>query len=176
MYELWFVSSARNTAFSFQTGNSICCPFFNINTGNLELHFNIKAVFPRFRIFSLNILCTLKMLSSYWNMSLICLFVPFCALILQSWIITSWGFFNTLRPRQNGHHFPDNILKGLFLNENVCIWIKISLKLVLKGPINNIPALVQIMAWCQLVGKPLSEPLMVRLSTHICVTWPQWVN
>ena len=24
--------------------------------------------------------------------------------------------------------------------------------------------------------KPLSEPMMVRLSTHICVTRPQWVN
>ena len=26
---------------------------------------------------------------------------------------------NTLRPRQDGRHFPDNIFKCIFLNENV---------------------------------------------------------
>ena len=26
---------------------------------------------------------------------------------------------NTLRPRQNGHRFPDDIFKWIFLNENV---------------------------------------------------------
>ena len=41
-----------------------------------------------------------------------------------------------------------------------CILINISLKFVPKGPINNIPALVQIMAWCQIGAKPLSEPTM----------------
>ena len=44
------------------------------------------------------------------------------------------------------------------------IWIKISLKFVPKGPIDNIPALFQIMAWCQEGDKPLSEPMMVRLT------------
>ena len=38
-----------------------------------------------------------------------------------------------------------------------CILIKISLKVVPKGPINNIPALVQIMVWCRPGNKPLSE-------------------
>ena len=41
---------------------------------------------------------------------------------------------------------------------------------------NNIPALVQIMALRRPGDKPLSEPMMVRLPTHICVTRPQWVN
>ena len=49
---------------------------------------------------------------------------------------------NTLKPRQNGRHFADNIFKCIFLNENVWIPIKISLIFVPKGPINNIPALV----------------------------------
>ena len=53
---------------------------------------------------------------------------------------------NTLRPRQNVRHFPDDIFKCIFLNENIWISIKFSLKFVPKGPINNIPALVQIMA------------------------------
>ena len=49
---------------------------------------------------------------------------------------------NTLRPRQNGRHFEDDILKCISLNENVWIPIEISLKFVPKGPIHNIPALV----------------------------------
>ena len=84
--------------------------------------------------------------------------------------------FNTLRPRQNGRHFADDSFKCIFLNENVWIPIKISLKFVPKGPINNIPALVQIMAWRRPGDKPLSETMMVRLLTHICVTRPQWVK
>ena len=90
-----------------------------------------------------------------------------------------WGFivqFNTLRSRQNGRHFADYIFKRIILNENIWISIKISLKFVPKGPINNIPSLVQIMAWRRPGDKPLSEPMMARLPTHICVTRPQWVN
>ena len=49
---------------------------------------------------------------------------------------------NTSRPRQNGRHFADDIFKCIFLNENVWIPIKMSLKFVPKGPISNIPALV----------------------------------
>ena len=86
------------------------------------------------------------------------------------------SFINTLRPRQNGRHFPDDIFKRIFLNENVRISIKISPKFVPKGPISINPALVQIMAWCRSGGKPLSEPMMVSLLTHICVTRPQCVN
>ena len=82
---------------------------------------------------------------------------------------------NTLRPRQNGH-FADDVFKCIFLNENASIAIKISLKFVPKGPINNIPILVQIMAWCRPGDKPLSEPMMVSLLTHICVTRPHWVK
>ena len=62
-------------------------------------------------------------------------------------LIESDFIFNTLRPRQNERHFADDILKCILLNENVWIPIKISTKFVPKGPINNIPALVEIMAW-----------------------------
>ena len=65
---------------------------------------------------------------------------------------------------------------AIFWMKNVRISIKISLKFVPKGPINNKPALVQIMAWRRSGDKPLSEPMMVSLLTHICVTRPQWVN
>ena len=40
----------------------------------------------------------------------------------------------------------------------------------------QLTALVQIMAWRLPGDKPWSEPMMVRLSTHICVTRPQWVT
>ena len=53
-----------------------------------------------------------------------------------------YPYLNTLRPRQNGRHFADDILKCIFLNENVWIPIEISLKFVPMGPIDNIPALV----------------------------------
>ena len=85
-------------------------------------------------------------------------------------------FINTLIPRQNGHHFADNIFKCIFLKENVWISLKISLMSVPKIQINSIPALVQMMAWHRLGDKPLSEPMMVSLLMHIFVTWPQWVN
>ena len=66
---------------------------------------------------------------------------------------------NTLRPKHNGHHIADDI-SFFFLAENVQISIKISLKFVPNDPINNIPALFQIMA-CRLVGaKPLSETML----------------
>ena len=84
--------------------------------------------------------------------------------------------FNTLRPRQNGRRFADDVFKCIFLNENVWISLKLSLKFVPKVPINNIPTLVQILAWRRSRDKSLSEAMMVSLLTHICVTRSQWDN
>ena len=93
--------------------------------------------------------------------------------MLHTWSSSDVGMasnqlFNTLRRRQKGRHFPD-------------IWIafssmKLSLKFVHKVGINNIPGLVQIMAWHRPGDKPLSEPVIVSLLMHICVTRPQWVK
>ena len=84
--------------------------------------------------------------------------------------------FNTLKQRQNGHHFADNIFKCILLNENIWTLIKISLKFVPKSQINYIQSLAQIMAWCQPGDQPLFELMMIILLMHICVTQPQWVN
>ena len=92
----------------------------------------------------------------------------FCTefLLLRQNIETDLIYFcNTLRPRQNGRLFPDDIFKCIFLTENVSVPIKIIPGFVSKDPINNIPS-----------DKPLSETMMVRLLTHICVTRSQWVN
>ena len=98
-------------------------------------------------------------------------------LLFQNILATVWKGqkVNTLRLIQDGHHFPDDIFK-CFLNENVWIMIKISLKFVPKAPINNILTLVQVVAWCWPGDKPLSEPMLVSLLMHICGTLPQWVN
>ena len=63
-------------------------------------------------------------------------------------------------PRQNGDHFPGDIFKPIFLNENIQISINVSLNFVPYGPIDYKSALVQIMAWRWAGDKPLSEPLM----------------
>ena len=58
----------------------------------------------------------------------------------------------------------DDIFKRIFLNEKTRILIKISLKFILKGPINKIPALVQIMGWRRPGDKPLSEPMLIQFT------------
>ena len=67
---------------------------------------------------------------------------------------------NSSPPGQKGHHFADDILKCIFMNENFFISIQISLKFVPKGPIDNDTALVWIMAWHPIGNKPLSEPML----------------
>ena len=77
----------------------------------------------------------------------------------------------TLRPRQNGRHFPDEIFKWIFLMkiyrfELKCRW----------SVFRKCPTLVQIMAWRRSSYKPLSEAMMFSPLTHICVTRPQCVK
>ena len=43
---------------------------------------------------------------------------------------------------QNGHHFAEDIFNCIFMNEKVGILIKILLKFVPKGPVDNNQALV----------------------------------
>ena len=53
---------------------------------------------------------------------------------------------NTLRPRHLCPHITDDILKYIFLNENVSIWLEISLNFVPMIRFDNIAALVRIKA------------------------------
>ena len=50
------------------------------------------------------------------------------------------------------------------MNENFCILIRISPKFVPTGPIDNKPALVQVMAWHQTGGKPLPETMLTQFT------------
>ena len=48
--------------------------------------------------------------------------------------------------------------------KNLCILIRISLKFVLRGPIDNNWSLVQVMTWRKIGDKPLSEPILTQFT------------
>ena len=84
--------------------------------------------------------------------------------------LTHWG------PDKMAAIFRTTFSSGFPCMEMYELRLKFHWSLFRKGSINNIPALVQIMAWRRPGDKLLSEPMMVSSSTHICVTRPQWVN
>ena len=61
-----------------------------------------------------------------------------------------WKGFNSSPLGQNARDFADDVSKCIFVKEKFCILIRISLKYVPKGPIDNRAALVQVMAWCRI--------------------------
>ena len=68
--------------------------------------------------------------------------------------------FNTLRPRQNGQNFADDIFKYIVMNGNCYVVTQISLKFVPKDATDHEWALVQKMDWHQTGHKPLSGPMI----------------
>ena len=56
----------------------------------------------------------------------------------DQWVLS----FNPSSPEQNDHYFADNIVKHIFMNEKIIIFIKVSLRCLPKDPINNTPTLV----------------------------------
>ena len=71
---------------------------------------------------------------------------------------------NSSPPGQNGRHFTDDNFRCVFVNEKFYIFNKIALKFVLRGPIDNNPALAEIMAWRRIGDKPLSQPMLTRFT------------
>ena len=59
-------------------------------------------------------------------------------------------------------NLADNIFKWIFVNEKVCNSIRISLNFIPRDPIDNRPALVQVMAWRRTGDKPLPEPMLTQ--------------
>ena len=57
-------------------------------------------------------------------------------------MISNANIVNTSHLGQNGHHFADDIFICIFVKEKFCILIKVSLKFIPKGPIENNPAFV----------------------------------
>ena len=58
----------------------------------------------------------------------------------------------------------DDNVGCIFLNENDRISIQISLKIVPRRPINNKPALVQVMAWRRTGARPLPETMLTQFT------------
>ena len=73
-------------------------------------------------------------------------------------------WLNTLRPRQSSRHYTDDIFKYTWVNDKKLSSNEIWLKFVLKSPIDNVPAVVQIMAWHRRGDKPLSELMMAQIT------------
>ena len=78
--------------------------------------------------------------------------------------IHSMSYIYSYPPEQNGRHFADNRYKLILINEKFCIFIKTSLNVLSKCPIDNKPVLVQVMAWRRTGDNPLSEPMMTRFN------------
>ena len=83
---------------------------------------------------------------------------------------------NTFSPGRNCCHFADGNSKCILWNKNVRFLFSISLHVVPKVGISNIPALVHIMAWHPPANKPLSKAMVVSLLAHVCVTYTQWIK
>ena len=79
-------------------------------------------------------------------------------------IVNGSGMTLTHPPGQNRRRFADDILKCIFLNEHVCVLIRISLKFVPRVRIDNKKALVEVMAWHRTGDKPLSEPKLTQFT------------
>ena len=103
------------------------------------------------------------------------LLIPKTAVTHMHFCVTRGRWVNTLRLRQNGHHFPDDIFKCIFLNENIWISIKISLKFVPKGPVNNVPPSDEIMVLHPPGARHYLNQWWLDYP-HTCVTQPRWAN
>ena len=84
-------------------------------------------------------------------------------------VSTHWG-------RDKMDAIKQTTFSNAFSWMNIWTSVKISLKFAPKGPINNVPGLAEIMAWRRPGDKPLSEPMVASLLTHIWVSRPQWVK
>ena len=68
--------------------------------------------------------------------------------------------------------FADGIFKRIFLNENFCILIWISLTFLPKGPIENNSSLDQVMTCCHAGNKTILEPMVIQLIDVQTWEWP----
>ena len=95
----------------------------------------------------------------------------------STWWRPSWNKSSAHWGRDKMAAKSQTTFSNAFLNENIWISIKISMKFVPKSPMDKIPALVKIMACRRTGDKSLSEPMMTYIvDAYICVPWPQWVK
>ena len=73
------------------------------------------------------------------------------------WFIWLWFLYHIMAWTK-WPPFADNLFKSIFLNENNCILIPISLKFAPKGPIGDMLALFRVIVWCWIDDRPLPDP------------------
>ena len=163
--------------FSFSNKSASC--FWRYNLNQIVWNFGETRTKRKQKImlnFALSTFSNAKFSYDYVNKGTACKQNTSAVIIYQSAYCSVISDVNTLTPHSLTPHFEDDIFKWIFVNENVCISIGISLKIVAMGRIDKMPALIEKMAWRRKANKPLSEPRVNSLSTHICATRPQWVK
>ena len=94
--------------------------------------------------------------------------------VWPSWRVKSHNI-NTLRPRQNGHHFAYDIFKRIFLNENYLIFLFEFYLNIFPGA--QLSICHHWFRWWLGADQATNHYLnqwWPSLLTHICVTRPQW--
>ena len=71
--------------------------------------------------------------------------------------------------------FADDIPQFI-RKEKIRIFIRISLKFVPDGPVDNESSLVRVMVWRLVGAKPLPEPMTQRTTHNIAYARAQWVD
>ena len=89
--------------------------------------------------------------------------IPCCT----SRILSRFWPFNTLRPKQMANILQKTFSKRIFLTENSCILIYISLKFVTSGPMDDNLAMVLVIDSLRTGNKPLPEPMLTKFHNTI---------
>ena len=71
-------------------------------------------------------------------------------------------------PGQNGRHFADDVSICIFMNEKLCIWIRISLKFAPKGSIGNKPP-----GTYQATGHYLNQCYVIHWRSYVALVWDE---
>ena len=82
--------------------------------------------------------------------------------VKRKWIIADHKktALDSLRPRQNGCHFADDVFKFIILGDKISVWTNISLAFISKISSDDKPALAQVMPRRCASDEPLSESLV----------------
>ena len=91
------------------------------------------------------------------------------------YLLINYTHLNTSLPGQNGRHAIDDIFKYIFRNEKFLCFNSISMKFVPHGPVNIKSSMVQVMAWRQVVDKPLHEAMLTQFTNAYLRHQGRWV-
>ena len=84
--------------------------------------------------------------------------------------------FNSSPAGQFGGKMANDIFNYISFNENVWISIKMSLKFIPKGQVDNKSVLFQVMAWCHHATSHYLNQCWPSSLTHICDSPGRWVK